>query len=97
MTHVAPVYAMNQAVVKVRTRSLAVAIQLLVVNLFGLGLGPVVVGALNDALRPEYGDGAIRYTMMIAAVTHVMACVFYFVSARTVREDIDRQNAEGRE
>ena len=88
----APTFAMTQAVVKVRARSLAVAVHLLLVNLVGLGLGPVVIGALNDMLAPTLGKEAIRYTMLLAALTNVVACVFYVVAARTVREDIERRD-----
>ena len=84
----APTFAMTQAVVKVRARSLAVAFHLLLVNLVGLGLGPVVIGGLNDYLYDDLGDEAIRYTMLLAALTNVLACIFYALAARTVREDI---------
>ncbi len=93
MLFVAPLYAMIQAVVRLRTRSLAVAVHLFVVNLFGLGLGPVVVGALNDALHADYGAGAIRYTMSIAVVANLLSCVFYLFSARSVRGDIAQRDA----
>lgn len=93
MGYSAPIYAMNQAVVKVRARSLAVAIHLFIVNLIGLGLGPVVIGGMNDYLHGTYGDLSIRYTMTVAALTNVIACVFYVLAARTVREDIaERDN-----
>jgi len=89
MSFSAPTFAMTQAVVKVRARSLAVAFHLLLVNLVGLGLGPVVIGGLNDLLREDLGDGAIRYTMLLAALTNVIACGFYALAARSVRRDIE--------
>jgi MFS family permease len=85
----APTFAMIQAVVKVRARSLAVAVHLLLVNLVGLGLGPVLIGGLNDALHARLGLEAIRYTMLVAVLTNVLAVVFYLVGARTLRQDID--------
>ena len=94
LAYTAPVYAVTQAVVKVRARSLAVALHLFIANLIGLGLGPVAIGGLNDLLRPEYGDGAIRYTMLIAASANILACVFYLLAARNVRQDIARATAE---
>jgi hypothetical protein len=57
-------------------------------NLIGLGLGPVAIGAMNDALRASYGDFAIRYTMLVAVITNVVACIFYLIGARSVRRDI---------
>jgi predicted MFS family arabinose efflux permease len=88
MTHSAPGAAMTQTVIKVRARSLAVAVHMFVGNLIGLGLGPVAIGAMNDALRASYGDLAIRYTMLVAVITNVVACIFYLIGARSVRRDI---------
>lgn len=94
MSFSAPTFAMTQAVVRVRARSLAVAFHLLLVNLVGLGLGPVVIGGLNDLLREDLGDGAIRYTMLLAALTNVLACGFYALSARSVRQDIELRDVD---
>lgn len=92
MSFSAPTFAMTQAVVKVRARSLAVAFHLLLVNLVGLGLGPVVIGGLNDLLREDLGDEAIRYTMLLAALTNVAAVGFYALAARSVRRDIETRD-----
>jgi predicted MFS family arabinose efflux permease len=87
-----PIYAMTQAVVKVRQRALAAAVHLFTVNAVGLGLGPLVVGALNDALRAEHGDGAIRYTMLLAGTGgHLLACIFLVLATRHVRGDVEKQ------
>ncbi|MCR9093577.1 MAG: MFS transporter [bacterium] len=85
----APVYALMQALVRVESRALAAAVFLFVTNLVGLGVGPVVVGALNDALHPSMGVESIRYTMLVAAITNVIACVFYLRSARTVADEME--------
>lgn len=93
MSHSAPAAAMTQAVVKVRARSFGVAVHMFVVNLVGLGVGPVVIGAMNDALHADLGDHAIRYTMLVAAVTNVIASICYLVGARSVRQDIAERDA----
>jgi hypothetical protein len=86
-----PIYALTQAVVKVRSRALATAIHLFSVNLIGLGLGPIIVGILNDALRSRLGNGAIRYTMLLAASGSLVGCVFFLLGARHVRADLERR------
>jgi MFS family permease len=88
LAYTGPIYAVHQAIIVPRARALGVAIHLLAANLIGLGLGPLAVGALNDYLAPIHGQLAIRYTMLIAVVTNVAACVFYLAAARTLREDI---------
>jgi MFS family permease len=89
-TYSGPVSAMTQAVVRVRARALAVAVHLFFINLLGLGLGPLIIGALNDSLRGTYGDHAIRYTMLVAVAANVLACIFYLRGARTLSHDIAR-------
>lgn len=89
-----PIYAMTQAVVPVRLRALAAAVHLAVVNLVGLGLGPPIVGALNDALRPEYGDGAIRYTMLLTSLGgHLLACLLFAPALAFLPGDVARRAA----
>jgi len=93
MAFAAPAFAMTQAVVKVRARSLGVAVHLLLVNLVGLGLGPVLIGWLNDRLAVDFGDEAIRYTMLLAALTNAAGAGFYLLAARWVRRDIAQRDA----
>jgi hypothetical protein len=83
-----PIYALMQALASARLRALAVATHLFIVNLIGLTLGPFLIGLLNDLLKASYGDRAIRYSMMAAALSNALAAVFYMAGARSVREDI---------
>jgi MFS family permease len=85
---VGPTYAMTQGVAPPRMRALAAAIVVFAINLVGMGLGPVVVGALNDYLAPTYGLEAVRYSLMVAAVPHTLASIFNALAARTLREDL---------
>jgi len=89
-TYSGPVSAMTQTVVRVRARALAVAVHLFWINLLGLGLGPLIIGALNDALRDTFGELAIRYTMLVAVAANALACLFYLRGARTLSRDIVR-------
>ena len=90
----APVAAMTQTVIHVRARAMAAAVHLLAVNLLGFGLGPLIIGALNDSWQATYGEQAIRYTMVVAVFANVVACVFYQIGARRVREEIARAQEE---
>jgi predicted MFS family arabinose efflux permease len=85
---VGPTYAMTQGVAPPRMRALAAAIVVFAINLVGMGLGPLAVGALNDALAPQLGLEAVRYSLMIAAVPHALAALFNVLAARTLREDL---------
>jgi predicted MFS family arabinose efflux permease len=84
-----PVFALTQTLVRIRMRSVASAILLFIVNLIGLGLGPQVVGALNDLLRPSYADAAVRWSLAgVVVTTSVWAALHFALAARTVARDL---------
>jgi predicted MFS family arabinose efflux permease len=89
-----PVFALTQALVRVRMRAVASAILLFVINLIGLGLGPQVVGLLNDLLRPSYGAHAVRWSLAaVVLVTSLWASVHFALGARTLRADLEAKDA----
>ena len=63
-------FSLIQSEAPVRQRATWAAITLLINNLIGLGLGPTLVGAISDALKPTYGAESLRYAMFtFAAIT----------------------------
>ncbi len=83
-----PTYATAQSVAPPHMRALAAAILVFMLNLIGLGLGPLIVGGLNDLLAPALGDQAVKYSLMFAAVPHSLAAIFNVLAARTLKEDL---------
>jgi hypothetical protein len=69
-------------------RATASAILLFILNIVGLGIGPLLVGALNDALAPRYGDEAIRYSLLLLTAIGAVGSVFFWEGARTLRADL---------
>jgi MFS family permease len=67
-----------------RLRALASALNLLVLSLVGLGLGPTIVGILNDALAPEFGERAIRYSLALVALSSLWSAAHNELSARAI-------------
>jgi len=87
--YLGPTFAMTQTLVPPAMRSTASAILLFVLNLIGLGLGPVFAGFLSDTLRPGYGEESIRYSLLILAVTgNIWSALHYYLASRTLREDL---------
>jgi MFS family permease len=86
--YVGPLFATMQGIAPPRLRALAVAIHLLVVNLLGLAVGPVVVGALNDSLRASYGDLAVRWSLLLVSLVGLGAGACYLAGARSVGRDL---------
>jgi predicted MFS family arabinose efflux permease len=83
-----PVYAVTQGLADLRMRSLASAIILFVINLVGMGLGPQLVGVLNDGLAPRFGEQAIRYSFLFLGLFNLWGAVHCFLSTRLLREEL---------
>ena len=84
-----PLHAMNQGLARPRMRAMAVAIHLMVVNLLGGGIGPWVVGRMNDALHPQFGDLAIRQSMlMVICIGSALAGIGYLITSVSLRRDL---------
>jgi MFS family permease len=90
LLHQGPIYAATMDVARVRMRALAIAILLFCASLLGQVVGPLAVGMLNDALQPSLGDHAIRYSLLIIAVTPVFAGLCFWAAASHYLADMDR-------
>lgn len=91
--YVGPLWSTTQTLVKVRMRAVASALLLFLLNLVGLGVGPLLVGFLNDVLAPRYGDGAIRWSLLAMAVVGAAASLPFWLAGRTLREDLAARDA----
>jgi MFS family permease len=88
--HLGPVFAIAQTVARPGMRALASALMLLTATCFGQGVGPLAVGMISDALRPEWGTDAVRYGLLSAALTTVLGALIFVVAARSIGADIRR-------
>lgn len=94
--YLGPTFAMTQTLVTPAMRSLASAILLFVLNLIGLGLGPVFAGFLSDMLKPEYGVESIRYSLLILAIVgNAWSAVHYYLASKTLNKDLTAKHALG--
>jgi MFS family permease len=85
-----PVYGTAQSVVPPHMRATTSAILLFVINLIGLGLGPLGVGILSDWLNLGLGLGSaegVRWALIISASVGVVAFACFWLARRTIRED----------
>ena len=88
--HQGPIYAVYVSVAQARSRAVAVSVALLGATVVGQFGGPILIGWLNDHMRAQFGDEAIRYSMLV-----VMACAFvaglcYLVASRYIVADTRR-------
>ena len=94
--HLGPIFAIAQTVARTSMRALASAIILLTATCFGQGVGPLVVGALNDALKDDFGAHAVRYSLLSTAVTTTLGALLFVWAARSIRGDIQRRPSRKR-
>src|SRR3954452_271213 len=88
--HLGPIFAIAQTVARPSMRALASAIILLTATCFGQGVGPLVVGMLNDVLKADFGANAVRYSLLSAAVTTTLGALLFVWAARSISADIRR-------
>jgi predicted MFS family arabinose efflux permease len=92
--YLGPTFAMTQTLSPLVMRSLASAILLFVLNLIGLGLGPLFAGFLSDLWRPEFGEESIRYSLLTLAVAgNFWSAFHYYLGSRTLRSDLKAKEA----
>ncbi|TNE58778.1 MAG: MFS transporter [Alphaproteobacteria bacterium] len=87
--YLAPNLALAHSLVGLRMRAMSSAVLFFILNIIGLGLGPLVVGMVSDALEPSFGKDSLRFSLIIVIVIVNLWCVFhYWMASRTVREDL---------
>jgi len=86
-----PVYATAQSIVDPSMRATASAVLLFVINLIGLGLGPVAVGALSDFFAKPMGLGeaqGVRWALIVSTMFGLVAFALFWAARKTIREDM---------
>lgn len=83
------VLAVSHSLVGQRMRALTSAILFFVINLIGMGLGPLSVGMLSDYLAATGVDASLGYAMLTVGTGAVLVtCLNYVLAAKTVVADI---------
>ena len=91
--YLGPCIAICHTLVAPNMRASASAVLLFVINMIGLGLGPLVVGALSDAYIPIFGEENLRYAMLTALTMGTSGVFFFWMAHRTLLGDISKTEA----
>ena len=95
--YLAPSITATYGMVGIRERALASAVLLFIINLIGLGLGPLFAGLASDQLRQMFlerglseaealGEG-LRWSLRIVVAANLWSAAHYFIAARTLRAE----------
>ncbi|MET0182719.1 MAG: hypothetical protein ABW199_07530, partial [Caulobacterales bacterium] len=87
-------FTIGQALAPVRMRATASVIMSIMVTLSGIGLAPLVVGALNDYFLPRFGPDAIRYSLTIMFAFAILASAASLLSTIWLKSDLSRTQTE---
>ena len=85
-----PVYGTAQSIVPPHMRATTAAILLFIINLIGLGLGPLAVGLLSDYFAVGMNMGSaegVRWALIASTLFGLVAFFCFWMATRTIRED----------
>ncbi|MEZ5894528.1 MAG: MFS transporter [Parvularculaceae bacterium] len=85
-----PIFALGVSIVRLPMRAVATSIIVFSTGLLGQVLGPLIVGALNDLLTPQLGPMAVRYSLLLGAVTPLLAGVMFWLAGEQLEADSAR-------
>jgi predicted MFS family arabinose efflux permease len=89
--YLATTFAQTQGLVGLRMRGVASALILFIINIIGLGLGPLTTGMLSDLLAADFGPDSMRYALLIVgAVVAPWSAFHYYRAGRSIEADLAR-------
>jgi MFS family permease len=93
-TYLGPCLAISHTLVPPAMRALTSAILFFVLNLIGLGMGPLTAGILSDYFTSIYGDDGLRYAMLVVSMISSLGILLFVLAARRIPEDLAMRDNE---
>ena len=82
-----PVTAAVQHLVEAPKRGTASGAFLLINNLIGLGVGPLLIGTISDLFRETYGADSLRIAALVVLVFYLVAALLMYLASRSIERD----------
>jgi predicted MFS family arabinose efflux permease len=92
-TYMGPCLAISHTLVPPAMRAMTSAVFFFMINLIGLGLGPLTAGLLSDYFTGIYGVDGLRYAMLVIGVCGVPGIFLFYLAAKNLPADLARQAA----
>ena len=80
--HIGPCIAASHAMVPPRMRALTSAVLFFILNMIGLGLGPLFTGLMSDLLAPLSGADNLRHAMCATTTISLLAVPMFWQASR---------------
>jgi MFS family permease len=87
--YLGPSISVAHLLVPASMRAITSAILFFVLNLIGLGFGPLVVGMISDLLAPALGTESLRWAMASILVVSVTSFLLFFSAAKRMVVDLE--------
>lgn len=87
-TYLGPCLAISHSLVPASMRALTSAVLFFVLNMVGLGLGPLAAGLLSDYYSNFFGTDALRYAMLTIGIIGSPSILLYILAARHLPADL---------
>lgn len=88
--YLGPIFAITHTLLSPGMRAMGSAVLFFILNLIGLGLGPLFVGVVSDLLMPTYGVDSLRYSLAITSMVGLFSAVCFFICATKLPGDLLR-------
>jgi predicted MFS family arabinose efflux permease len=90
-TYLGPCLATCHGLVPPAMRALTSAILFFVLNLIGLGFGPLCAGLLSDHFQQAHGADGLRYALLVVAAIATSGILLFVLGARSLPGDFERR------
>jgi MFS family permease len=86
--YLGPSIAVAHSLVPASMRALTSAILFFILNLIGLGLGPLVIGFISDRLAPTLQAESLRWAMSIIIIIEFASAALFMIASKKLQSDI---------
>lgn len=86
--YLGPSLAVSHSLVPASMRALTSAVFFLVINMVGLGFGPLVVGMISDLLKPSLGVESLRWAMSVIIIISFASAMLFFSTSKRLLNDL---------
>lgn len=87
-TYLGPCLTICHGLVPPSMRALTSAVLFFVLNLVGLGMGPLTAGILSDYFTGIYGEDGLRYAILVVAMIAGLGVFMFFMASRSLKDDM---------
>ena len=84
-----PSIAVTHSMVPPNMRAFSSAILFFVLNLIGLGFGPLVIGIISDLLIPTFGNESLRWALSSTILVSIGAVLLFLKASKYIYSDLE--------